>query len=639
MHPIKPRTPNEPKTSRTIIIIISLVLFALFSVSRQEKILQELNGSINGLQPQRHAVVSTSHETIHDSDSGDETANVTLSIIPATSAAPVAFDPKNLCSAFSGTSRATRLWKKHLEQIIETAKMMPDDDLPKIRELIQTTLTPARMRRAVQHLPSFHHRQLQHIVNILQKRLQDSSNNPPLRIAVFGGSVTIGRGCVEGRMQHKECAWPNRFERLVNTYFGKEIIKVYNLALGGTNSNSGTNMIKYWMYPDKTLKTIGPDVIINSYSTNDMLPPWGKKWPEDDLIALTKEQVHNNLERFIRETLTSKPPCETAPLIVHVDDYLGPQQPALLGELAYVSEMTQLAKYYDTVAISYAEVVRDIAYMDHTETNFHKHKDVHYGRIAHTTIALSVAFASLELLINYCDDTYNNDSGNDLTPDDFMITKQQMKDDKLFLPPPLNKELLQANATKEYEAALEDSYQKYTEHPCVNTNTNETNNNRNPCTIAWISTPHYYTAKDITKFMNTYQIGTNDGWEAESQQGEGWSNKEGWVATKPNATFTLKFPASSIKNVKTVTVYFLRSYGDKWKDSNTRFTIRTSGALELATRSIAGVHADNDYKYSLTLSETIVLSQPVPVGDDLTIAVDLVGGSHFKLMGLMLCTK
>ncbi len=163
--------------------------------------------------------------------------------------------------------------------------------------------------------------------------------------------------------------------------------------------------------------------------------------------------------------------------------------------------------------------------MDHTETNFHKHKDVHYGRIAHTTIALSVAFTSLELLINYCDDTYNNDSGNDLTPDDFMITKQQMKDDKLFLPPPLNKELLQANATKEFEAALEDSYQKYTEHPCVNTNTNETNNNRNPCTIAWISTPRYYTAKDITKFMNTYQIGTNDGWEAESQKAEGWSNK------------------------------------------------------------------------------------------------------------------
>ena len=83
----------------------------------------------------------------------------------------------------------------------------------------------------------------------------------------------------------------------------------------------------------------------------------------------------------------------------------------------------------------------------------------------------------------------------------------------------------------------------------------------------------------------------------------------------------------------------MRSYGDKWKESNARFTITTNSAMQLATREIAGVHADDDYKYSLTLSETIVLSQPVAVGDDLTIAVDLVGGSHFKLMGLMLCNK
>ena len=84
-------------------------------------------------------------------------------------------------------------------------------------------------------------------------------------------------------------------------------------------------------------------------------------------------------------------------------------------------------------------------------------------------------------------------------------------------------------------------------------------------------------------------------------------------------------------------MYFLRSYGEKWKDSNTRFTISTNETL--ATREIAGVHADLDYSYSLTMSETIVLSQPVPIGEVLTITVDLVGGSHFKIMGLMLCSK
>ena len=45
--------------------------------------------------------------------------------------------------------------------------------------------------------------------------------------------------------------------------------------------------------------------------------------------------------------------------------------------------------------------MRDIVYQDQDETTFHNQADVHYGRFAHTTIALSVAFASLELLINY----------------------------------------------------------------------------------------------------------------------------------------------------------------------------------------------------------------------------------------------
>ena len=73
------------------------------------------------------------------------------------------------------------------------------------------------------------------------------------------------------------------------------------------------------------------------------LPPWDKKWPEDDLVAIVAENVRTVLQDFVREALSSKT-CSVPPLVIHVDDYLGPQQPALLGELSYVSSMTQIAK-------------------------------------------------------------------------------------------------------------------------------------------------------------------------------------------------------------------------------------------------------------------------------------------------------
>jgi len=568
-----------------------------------------------------------------------------------------AFDPANICSILSPSSSATRLWKENLSAIYE-ASIAPKwfhfksrGELDKIHWIIEEILTPSRMRRSIQHLPTFSHHIVKDVMQKLQKRIADPKNNPPLQIAVFGGSVTYGRDCaVIGRMRHNDCAWPYRFEHFVNHMFGQKLIEVHNLSIGGTHSDTATNRVKYWLYNAK-LKAKGPDVIINSYSTNDSLPPWGKTWPEDDIISMVQETVRTRLQAFIREALQSKA-CEIPPLVVHVDDYLGPQQPALLGELGYLREMTQLAKYYDTVGISYPQVVRDIAYQDHSETDFHVATDVHYGRFAHMTIALSVAFASLELLINYCDDEYNivNDNNttglvtnkeetNNALP--HPLTKEEMKRGKYFLPPPLTTELLQANATIEYEAALDASYNAYVENDCetYDSNSDATIKDRNPCTIAWISTEGLFSHTEIGKFMKQYQT-QNDGWQVERANAEGWSNKDGWIATKANSTFSLEFVAD--KKVKTASIYFLRSYGEKWKDSKAKFALSRvlpDNAKVVAEHEIDGVWADENYHYSLILSETIRLDEEVEIGEKITLQGDLVSGSHFKVMGMTLCNK
>ena len=374
--------------------------------------------------------------------------------------------------------------------------------------------------------------------------------------------------------------------------------------------------------------------------------------------------MRKGLQDFVREALQSKR-CSIQPLIVHVDDYLGPQQPSLLGELSYASVMTQLAKYYDTVGISYGEVVRDIVYQNNQDTTFAAIGDVHYGRFAHQTIAWSVGFASLELLTNYCDDEYHarnelskNVAENDIVTldhTDVKSMKDTIRKNRLFLPPPLTRDLLLNNATKEFDAALDVAHQSFVDNNCTsigNVKTEEGEIDLSPCnTISWLAAPGAYDGNAIKRFMKRWST-ENAGWDTERTNDEGWSNKDGWIATKPNAKFTMKFDNLE-KDVKTVTFYFIRSYGDKWKDSNAKFIIsrlnektgsivNATNADELSTLSeqdIAGVHAQLGYNYSLTLAETMSLSDVVKKGETLNIEVDLTSGQHFKIMGMMLCNK
>mmetsp|Transcript_41264 Transcript_41264/g.44797 ORF Transcript_41264/g.44797 Transcript_41264/m.44797 type:complete len:244 (+) Transcript_41264:633-1364(+) len=233
--------------------------------------------------------------------------------------------------------------------------------------------------------------------------------------------------------------------------------------------------------------------------------------------------------------------------------------------------------------------------------------------------------------------------------------KKTIRNKKLFLPPPLTRALLLKNATNEFTAAIDKAYHSFVWDNCTAANTATASNSgdQSPCMIAWIASPGGYTHKSIQQFMNQY-ASSNTGWQNERSNAEGWSLKDGWIATKAQAQFTLTFPTVT-KDVKTVTFYFIRSYGDKWKDSRAKFVISrilndgsstngtnaTTIAAEnvLASEEIAGVFADADYHYSSTLSQTLPLSEVVRKGGTIQIQVALVGGTTFKMMGLTLCNK
>ena len=601
---------------------------------------------------QRDAYDQTSKEG--EAQASNDNANTTA--LDASSSSSL-FEPHEICSYFpTQPYTATRFWQKYIPRILDASKnplipeLLTDEEDAKMHTLLEKTLTPSRMRRAVRHMPTFSHATVKNVVEILQKRIQDPKNNPPLRIAVFGGSVTIGTGCHGGKSRgNLNCAWPQRLELLLNQFANMEVVKVYNLGIGGTDSAVGSNIVKYWMYPPDLAK-VGPDVIINSYSTNESLPPWNID-PDADAVTIVMDAARDRLQNFARIALQSKQ-CTVQPLVVHVDDYLGPLQVGLLGELSYNTAMTQIAKWYDLVGISYADVVRDIVYQDSDETFFNK-KDVHYDHWAHQTIAWSVGFASLELLTNYCDDEYytrkthqsKSGNGNATVDANTSTMKDVIKNNKLFLPPPLTRELLLGNATAEFTAALDAAHQSYIDMNC--TSTDSVDEDKNPCIISWIASPGGYNGRLINGFMRKYST-VNNGWKTEESLAEGWGNKVGLIAAEANATFTLTFDKVE-KDVKTVTLFFLRSYGEKWENSRAKFTISRGkenkdgdggesngdgGVVIVSEEEISGVHNSS---YSLTLPQTFDLSETVFKGETINIKVDLISGSTFKIMGMMIC--
>ncbi len=388
----------------------------------------------------------------------------------------------------------------------------------------------------------------------------------------------------------------------------------------------------------------------------DSTPPWDMAKDADSEYIVSK-RVQTELQKFLRIALSSKP-CGMTPLVVNVDDYLGPMHNKVLGELSYKTMLSRLTKWYDTVAVSYAEVVRDVAYANTKDATFFNKKDVHFGYWAHQTIAWTVGFGSLDLISHYCDDEYRLRSmAADDEISEMIIGKdnldQQQQERQLYLPPPLTEDLKLENVTAEFDEAKAHALAHLKCAGDGNGDGDGTSFDRSPCVVAWISSPGMFNGNNVQRFMNQHMVHNQD-WNVETNTGNGgWTNKVGWVATSANATFTLTFKENEMnKDVNTVTIFYMKSYGEKWADSKARFTVivddakkspnatsdsndgMTLEAPPLLQKDIWGVH---NISYSLSLSEKFILPQTVSKGQSMTMTVDLVSGSTFKIMGMMFC--
>jgi hypothetical protein len=244
-----------------------------------------------------------------------------------------------------------------------------------------------------------------------------------------------------------------------------------------------------------------------------------------------------------------------------------------------------------------------------------------------------LGFSSIELLSNYCDDEYHRRIFSAYRNEtiDPSVESSNADTHNLIIPPPLTDSLLLKNVTKEFQAASESRNRSRVDLNCSSASKE---NEINPCEVAWISTPGGFGAAQINNFMTRY-ITENIGWEVETNGAFGWSNKLGWATNKQNASFSLHFP-NVTKDLNSLNVAYLKSYGEKWEGSRSKFsgTKYGSGNEPVFAQEISGVH---NTTASLTIIEKILFSQTVRKGESLDVQIDLISGNTFKILGLMLC--
>jgi len=143
----------------------------------------------------------------------------------------------------------------------------------------------------------------------------------------------------------------------------------------------------------------------------------------------------------------------------------------------------------------------------------------------------------------------------------------------------------------------------------------------------------------------------SDGWGWEdNMKTYGWTNKLGWVAKKAGAKVVLALDELH-QPLRRISLISMKSYGEKWEGSEAKFTATVSLKQQNTTHHSAPVGSDptttttmhvlgsHNSTTSVSYTDVMELSgHGAGVGDGLTLEIELVGGTTFKIQGLMICS-
>jgi hypothetical protein len=577
------------------------------------------------------------------------------------------------CSYLPRNLSASILWRQERNRIVEVMRTniagtrpdqkVDDPSYPKWLESLFTLLHPRFLRLGYKLPPLTSN--LREVLHIIDQAMQKKNYWRPLNVVIVGGSVTQGRNsCVDpfGRIPMEaplklSCNWPYQLQKICDEYFGVGVIRILNLAVKSTTTPLSTTIIKYKLYPKEIYRNLVhgiPDVIINAYSTNDAVPS-----SSDNNQAYDTEfqrEKRESAQDFIR-SVRGLSKCTNLPLVIYVNDYLGNLQHFILGENTNGLYAQEISEWYGVMFISYAAVVRRLTYANQNEhilsppwsyVNGTK-QEVHLSLTGHIAITWVIAYSMLSMVLDFCDDNYDDHALSHLFPEQFSQKIFDMVE--RITPPPLNVHTQLRTVSEDWSRAWETVVNKTTsidnvtniaDLQCTSNNSIDTVE-LEPCSIAFLAGPvgTIRNVRQLQRFLR-HRTRTRGGWKAEESvlSGEGWTSKLGLVAFEPNATVTF-LHASSPSETQALKIFYLKSYGEIWEGSKAivRFRGFHMGQVLIdKSFTLWGYHNSNtsvSFEYALDLKEHEIL----PVNSRIEVEIRLAGGKQFKVTGLVVCNR
>jgi hypothetical protein len=420
--------------------------------------------------------------------------------------------------------------------------------------------------------------------------------------------------------------------------------------LGGGNTATGQKML------DNDLIQNRPDILINSYSTNDMHAITMSAASKGNITL--RDKVFTMGQDFVRSFYQSQQCLKnttTPTLLYWLDDYLGNEQREIMVTTQLGPTIEVLANYYGFGFISYADAVRDIVYADTTETMFspagwytegnpNMQREIHPSHTMHLTAAWMVAFNLFSTLSTQCNlvssrawarENIQRDTQRQLSRPLIICrnTPKMAGPSPRTMPPPLT-----ANLTLETVSELWQNNSVALDLFC------EENTYLGPkrCPLSWISGMPFRSADWITKFFEPF-VQETLGWKVGDTSNR--KDKFGWMprAGISNATICLQFDNQelAVGAIRSITLFYMKSYGLKWQSAiEVEVERLMDGVWSSATVTPIRLVGDHKKKTSEIYTETIELIPNDPV-DSVESAVRatiaLVRGEQFKLMGLSVC--
>jgi hypothetical protein len=456
---------------------------------------------------------------------------------------------------------------------------------------------------------------MQRVLEVILRRLTDPSHNPPLRIAVFGGSVT--QGCwshqniyglhANGIQCHTECTWTAKLERLANHILGKETIVVKNYALAGSDSDIGATFLEYNIWPEKDYSGRDFDVIIASFTSNDAQAP-----PQ------MKEFIYDSMQKFNRIAMGLRL-CSDLPLVIQLED-------TMLESLINMNvekgrqvnqDMVETATWTETMSVSYPDAIRTFMYANPSNKLLHEFGGLHPGQGFHTGVAWVMAWNLLVALTDSCDA--------------HMLPQRNDPEPRAGYPLPI----LSKNLKGPEVASIWKTSSLEKEKLCSSASEG------GECVYRWIASRYDARTRMMVQRAISKVLVNNVGWKAVGYPIK--KPRRTWFTETVNSTFTIQLDNLAIP-IDRMLVLYLRSYGKQWQSSRLLLVVEGRSPSnsttaddwkELYQSELSGIH---DVETSINYSHRINFAL-LQAGSSLRATFTLVGGSRFQINGMALCAS